>query len=143
MEFRSTFSTKNLRTIYQFCNSKDDQVIREFIQTCSLDEFNELLDKMTSAEAKYILDSIRGESILQLQIKNLRKCFRENCVTPILGNNYYNMGMSVYCADELCTLDIKHEYLRIKDRYKLTLMLTCIYFGLFILMTIVNIIIQL
>lgn len=50
------------------------------------------------------------DDIEKAQYENLRKCFNDNLVKPILGENYYNMGNDVYQSDKLTTEHIKYRY---------------------------------
>lgn len=50
------------------------------------------------------------DKIKEAQYSNLRKCFNENLIKPILGEGYYNMAMDVYTCDEQTTLDLKRRY---------------------------------
>lgn len=55
--------------------------------------------------------AVQWENRVQvLQYKSLRKNFRENLINPILGENYYNMGMDTYTCDEETTLDLKYRF---------------------------------
>lgn len=48
--------------------------------------------------------------IREKQYENLRKCFNENLVHPILGDNYYNLEMDVYSSDRIVTKDLKIKF---------------------------------
>lgn len=47
------------------------------------------------------------KQIQQMQYDNLRKCFNENLVYPILGKDYYNIAIDVYNSDKKTTEDLK------------------------------------
>jgi hypothetical protein len=53
------------------------------------------------------MDRIR---ISGMQYSNLRKCFRENLVHPILGEDYYNLAMDTYEADRITTEDLRCHF---------------------------------
>ncbi|WP_102400492.1 hypothetical protein [Haloimpatiens massiliensis] len=44
------------------------------------------------------------------QYKNLRECFNNILIEPILGQKYYNMAMDVYESDKECCRDIEYKY---------------------------------
>lgn len=48
--------------------------------------------------------------IAMLQYQSLRKNFDKYLVKPILGEEYYNMGLDVYTADELTCHELKREF---------------------------------
>lgn len=71
------------------------------------------------------------DKIDKMQYKNLRQCFN-TVVNNILGEDYYNMGMDVRQADQICTEDIINEFKNIKHDLKLykniAIMAICINF---------------
>lgn len=58
------------------------------------------------------------DKIQEAQYQNLRKCFEENLITPILGKGYYNMAMDVYACDEETTKDIQYAFYKKNQKIK-------------------------
>lgn len=50
------------------------------------------------------------DSVERQQYKNLRKCFYDILLDPIMGKDYYNMGMDVYQSDRYCCIDLKKKF---------------------------------
>jgi len=68
-------------------------------------------------------EEIVTKNIRLMQYENLRKYFRENLIIPILGKDYYNMGMDVYSCDECTTEDLLHRFKTVESQYNLYLTL--------------------
>lgn len=58
------------------------------------------------------------DRICLLQYENLRKEFNKNLVEPILGKDYYNMGMCTYSCDRFTTEDLAYKFRKLTEHNK-------------------------
>lgn len=72
------------------------------------------------------------EKYYEKQYRHLIKCFRDILLHPILGDDYYNMGMDAYTCNKFSCEDLKYKYDRLKNAKR-------IYKILFIIMLIIAI----
>lgn len=56
--------------------------------------------------------------ISKKQYLSFREYFREDLIEPILGKEYYNMGMDAYTCDMLTIKDIRKKYDKLLNKNK-------------------------
>ncbi len=77
------------------------------------------------------------DRIRLLQYDNLRENFNKNLVNPILGENYYNLGMDVYTADQFTIEDLKYEFDRKESKCE-DLKFNCFVYKFLLLLAIIS-----
>lgn len=75
--------------------------------TLDLEQYRESVSNLMSDE-----DYTR---ISLLQYKNFRHSFNTYLKTPILGEDYYNLGMDTYNCDIFTCQDLKYKYDKLKS----------------------------
>jgi len=127
MNLQDMLSPVSLNHIRRYTNANTVDDLRNYIYTCSDTIYREIMNGL-SVEAKYILNKMRhphmtdvgrittNDRIYYKLYHNLRNCFYENCVIPILGESYNNNKVAnVSANDQITTEDIKRTYLNVKN----------------------------
>lgn len=56
------------------------------------------------------------DNIEKMQYENLRKCFSNNIIDPILGKNYYNLALDVYECDRMTSEDVRDKFIELHKK---------------------------
>ena len=87
--------------------SKDTKIIKNI---------NKIYDNIKKPSYDELADDLRHYKNIY---KNLIECVNTNLTNPILGENYYNMGMDVYTCDLFLTQDIAYQYNHYRSSYRI------------------------